>query len=186
MTVAGKSLVKGLWEQAAFQSKVPVATIDYKTESELIKVLDSLVTNGAIFDSVVAFDRLQNDEAFEKSIDNVWKLLKPGGTFLFLQPKSASDFAERVAQGPKEWAMVNWDQVASPLNPQIVGVAVKPLTQFSVDGTAFEQVMKQKRGKSARSKWTSKVRVEGLDCSEHTTSELAVCKRKWMSIKRKS
>lgn len=163
VTVAGKNLAKGLWEQAALQSKVPVATVEFKTESELAHLLEVLVGKGiSSLDSVVVFLQSQefgNDKLFQKNVGNVWKLLKPGGTFLFLQPKNSSlsggrNIAERIADahGGQGWASVNWDEVASPLNPHIIGVAVKPLTEFSADKTAFEQVMKKGNNpKSAQS-----------------------------------
>ena len=58
------------------------------------------------------------------------------------------------------WDFMEWDIAVGGLDPHAVGVAVKPLQaagggggpEFSVDNTAFEQLMKSKgkRGKQGR------------------------------------
>lgn len=57
------------------------------------------------------------------------------------------------------WDFMEWDIAVDGLDPHAVGVAVKPLQaagggdpEFSVDNTAFEQLLKSKgkRGKQGR------------------------------------
>ena len=52
----------------------------------------------------------------------------------------------------KAWDFIQWDLASGTLDPTVVGVAIKSLTEkadsddFSVDKQIFEQLMKRKKG----------------------------------------
>ncbi|KAH7621273.1 hypothetical protein Ndes2526B_g03614 [Nannochloris sp. 'desiccata'] len=170
VTAAEENLKDGLWEQAGMQAGVPVRPLKSSSASALSN------SAGAAFDSVVAFDQLGSITEYKKYFSDVWRVLKPGGTFIFIQRVSGSPVSSLVRLGgppatapevgdvianSQSWDFIQWDVASGALDPHIVGVAIKPLkatskTDFSVDNAAFEQVMKAKQ-------WKSKKKGSGSD-----------------------
>lgn len=93
VTAAEEDLKEGLWEQAGMQAGVPVRPLKASSASALSS------SAGAAFDSVVAFDELGSVSDFKKYFSDVWRVLKPGGTFVFIQRISGSPVAGLVRLG---------------------------------------------------------------------------------------
>jgi SAM-dependent methyltransferase len=93
VTAAAEDLKEGLWEQAGMQCGVPVRPLKASSATALSN------SAGAAFDSVVAFDQLGSINDFSKYFSDVWRVLKPGGTFIFIQRISGSPVAGLVRLG---------------------------------------------------------------------------------------
>lgn len=163
VTVGGPDVKAGLWEQIGMQAKVPVAAV----MQDVQKVLSSQA--GSTFDSVVMINQMGQWADPQQLLSQVVRVLKPGGTFVFVQRikggplqalqgggSSAVDPAVLEAvQQYSGWDFVQWDEaLAGTGDPHAVGVAIKPLTgaggrggaaNASVDTVAFEQVMKRNK-----------------------------------------
>lgn len=93
VTAAEENLKDGLWEQAGMQAGVPVRPLKSSSASALSN------SAGAAFDSVVAFDQLGSITEYKKYFSDVWRVLKPGGTFIFIQRVSGSPVSSLVRLG---------------------------------------------------------------------------------------
>jgi len=93
VTAAEEDLKEGLWEQAGMQAGVPVRPLKSGSASALSN------SAGAAFDSVVAFNQLGSIREFKDYFSDVWRVLKPGGTFIFIQRVSGSPVASLVRLG---------------------------------------------------------------------------------------
>lgn len=93
VTAAAEDIKEGLWEQAGMQAGVPVRAIKANSASALSS------SAGAAFDSVVAFDQLGSFTDYSKYVSDVWRVLKPGGTFVFIQRISGSPVSGLVRLG---------------------------------------------------------------------------------------
>lgn len=93
VTAAAPDLKIGLWEQAGMQSGVPVRELKVDAASALSS------TAGAAYDSVVAFDQLASIPNLKAFMGEVWRVLKPGGTFVFIQRVQGSPVAALVQLG---------------------------------------------------------------------------------------
>jgi hypothetical protein len=165
VSVVEEDIKAGLWEQAGISAGVPVRPINATSTAALSS------SAGAAFDSVVAFDQLGDGYIDYKTyFTNIWRVLKPGGTFIFIQrisesplaglvrlggpPAAGTEVADTIAAAVP-WDFFQYDIASAALDPHAVGVAIKPLQatssdDFSVDNAAFEQVMKVKQGKSKK------------------------------------
>jgi len=93
-TVVGKDINAGLFEQAGFQASVPVCVLKQSTLAALASM------QAASADSVVAFEQLNNKEDLPHLLNLVLRVLKPGGTFIFLQRVRGSPLALRLGASP--------------------------------------------------------------------------------------
>lgn len=102
VTVAARDLSVSLWEQAGMQATVPVRAV--KSES-LMKTLSA--SPGSNYDSVVAFDQLEqgSNGDIKAVIEQIWRVLKPGGTFIFIQRVSNSGVSGIVRLGSSQPAI---------------------------------------------------------------------------------
>ena len=93
ITAAAPDLAGGLWEQAGMQAGIPVREV----KSDAVAALSS--SAGGAYDSVVAFDQLATVKDVKTFTAEVWRVLKPGGTFIFIQKVQGSPVAALVQIG---------------------------------------------------------------------------------------
>ncbi|KAL4459195.1 hypothetical protein ABPG75_014074 [Micractinium tetrahymenae] len=160
VTVGGPDIQAGLWEQAGMQAKVPVVAV----KQEAQRVLSTQA--GSVADAIVLVNQLGQWADPQQLLSQVYRVLKPGGTFIFIQrlaggsplqpllggTAGAVDAAVvEAVQGYSGWDFVQWDTALEGTDPHAVGVAVKPLAAAagssaaagSVDKVAFEQIMRR-------------------------------------------
>ncbi|GAB4813176.1 hypothetical protein N2152v2_000222 [Parachlorella kessleri] len=158
VAVVGPDVKTGLWEQAGVQAKLPVVARQQPLSDRLLFQPDSSV------DSVVLLNTLGAAQDVGGFCSEVYRVLKPGGTFVFIQrvrggalqpfilggpPAVAASTVDLVTEYPR-WDFVQADPALQAQDLHAVGVAVKPLRgvqqqqddNFSVDKSAFEQLMK--------------------------------------------
>jgi SAM-dependent methyltransferase len=98
VTVAGADVRVSLWEQAGMQAGGPVRAVRTGNEEGQL----GFMAGGSV-DSVVAFDQLGAGAAAAAALlAEVWRVLKPGGTFVFVQRIDGSPVAAllRLGSGP--------------------------------------------------------------------------------------
>ncbi len=93
VTIAAEDIKEGLWEQAGISAGVPVRPV--KTSSAMALSNSA----GAAFDSVVAFDQLGSVLDYSTYFADVWRVLNPGGTFIFIQRVTGSPVSGLVRLG---------------------------------------------------------------------------------------
>ncbi|KAI3423425.1 hypothetical protein D9Q98_010641 [Chlorella vulgaris] len=164
VTVGGPQ-VGAMWEQAGVQAKVPVVAVT----ADVQKVLSSQA--GSTLDSVVLLNQLQQWADVEQLLAQVYRILKPGGTLVFIQRLRGGPLQGLLGGGGgvepgvvdsvqqyAGWDFAQLDALLEDTDPHAVGVAIKPLSAGagsggaagSVDAAAFEQLMR--RGGKAKQK----------------------------------
>lgn len=165
VTAGGKNITPGLWEQAGIQARIPVRAIQADTRQCLASQA------GSSFDSVVFIDQLIHDDDGKLLIQEAWRILKPQGTFIFVQQIPGNTIASLIRLGNSAnnsnndivevitsshaWDVCQWEIAAEGLDPHVIGMASKPAMETingefsSVDTQAFEQVMKTKKAKKS-------------------------------------
>ena len=94
ITAASPDLTVGIWEQAGMQAAVPVNA----KKTDITTTLTS--SAGSIYDSVVAFDQFTSNSNDMKTIlKDIYRVLKPGGTFIFIQRVQGSPVAALIRIG---------------------------------------------------------------------------------------
>ena len=93
ITVAGEDLKVGLWEQSGMQCGIPVKGIKTDANSTLKS------SAGAVYDAVVVFDQLAGISNMQAFLGEVFRVLKPGGTFVFMERTAGSPVAPLIRLG---------------------------------------------------------------------------------------
>lgn len=150
---------KRLWENAGVQAGVPVVYDDLQVEQPMTTICSESL------DSIILFDNLMKFKSWHAALEEFWRILKPGGTFVFIQKQPGPFLLTRTSDQDGEacvgdmiaqarpWDFVQWDLALDVLDPHVVGVAVKPLrqengVQSSVDIETLLQL--RKKGKNRR------------------------------------
>jgi SAM-dependent methyltransferase len=74
----------GLWDQAGIQAGIPVNAVEGTAHGTMTSC------PGSAFDSVVMFNQLSVKEDVEALVMEAYRILKPGGTLIFVQRMQSS------------------------------------------------------------------------------------------------
>lgn len=165
---------KGLYQQAGMTVGIPVEATSLGITECLSK------TPSRSVDSVVSFEQfggIKSPLELSTIVSEIGRVLKPGGTFIFYQRLADGGFAQlgsRAAGSSLDigdiissyteedslWDFCEYDVAARGLDAHAVGVAIRRIDSdtstasdtFSVDDSAFEEILKKQKRQSKKRK----------------------------------
>lgn len=169
VTVNDPNLNIGLFEQAGMTVGIP-------TRATKLSLADALAgTATGSLDAVVSFNQfgdVSDARVLRGLVMEVARVLKAGGTFVFYERRRDGGVAQvgvrggcvlgvgELVGGLEVWDFAEWDVAAGGLDGHDVGVAVKGRVEGggedmggvegSVDGSAFEAMIRKGRGERER------------------------------------
>lgn len=88
----------------------------------------------SLFDVVCSTECFEHDPFWNKTIDNMYRLLKPGGLFFFTCASDGRDEhgTKRTAPNPADWVQYEWEDYYKNLNEEDIRSVWNIESMFSV------------------------------------------------------